>query len=120
MPLWKSAAASGDASADSPSAKSRVPASITVWPGKNLRVAGLGVCSVWISMAGMWSRDQFQSRTKRRRAGDDPAAAREGSDEAEQGQPPFAGPHRLDAGIECRLARDHRPGQLPPAQAVEG
>ena len=48
------AAASGEASAASASAKSRVPASMTVWPGRNLRVAGLGVCSVRISMGAMW------------------------------------------------------------------
>jgi hypothetical protein len=35
-------------------AKSRVPASITCGPGMNLRVAGLGVVSVWISMGAMW------------------------------------------------------------------
>ena len=35
-------------------AKSRVPASITWRPGRNLSVAGLGVASVSISMAGMW------------------------------------------------------------------
>src|SRR5829696_8436210 len=54
-PVEKIAAASGEASASSGVAKSRVPASITRRPGRNLRVAGLGVVSVWISMADMWA-----------------------------------------------------------------
>src|SRR5439155_18297227 len=61
MPLSNSAWASGEASADFASAKSRVPASMTVCPGRNLRVAGLGVCSVRISMAAMWSRRAVSS-----------------------------------------------------------
>jgi hypothetical protein len=51
-----SASASGDASADSRSGKSRVPESITTSPARNLRVVGLGVCSVRISMGAMWPR----------------------------------------------------------------
>src|SRR5687768_6406543 len=55
-PVEKRASASGEASASSGLAKSRVPLSITRSPGRNLRVAGLGVVSVWISMAFMWPR----------------------------------------------------------------
>ena len=44
----------GVASASSASAKSRVPASITACPGRNLSVAGLGVVSVSISMGATW------------------------------------------------------------------
>src|SRR5437764_11281933 len=55
MPLSNKALASGEPSALSESAKSRVPASTTVWPGRNLRVAGFGVCSVRISMGAMWA-----------------------------------------------------------------
>ena len=46
----------------SASGKSRVPASITVWPGRNLRVAGLGVCSVRISICAMWPESPIASR----------------------------------------------------------
>src|SRR5256885_14516803 len=116
--LANSAAASGEASAPSASAKSRVPASITVWPGRNLRVAGLGVCSVWISMSAMWSRGRFQSRTKGRRSGDHPADYGEGESEADQFRPPFAPAHRRRLGVERGLAGDHRPGQAPSLQAV--
>jgi hypothetical protein len=31
-----------------------VPASMTVFSGRNLRVAGFGVCSVRISIRAMW------------------------------------------------------------------
>src|SRR5437588_12695397 len=54
MPLSNSTLASGEASAESASAKSRVPASMTDCPGKNFRVAGFGVCSVRISIPWMW------------------------------------------------------------------
>ena len=42
--------ASGDFEAASAVAKSAVPTSKTVWPGKNLSVAGFGVDSVWINI----------------------------------------------------------------------
>src|SRR3712207_5577334 len=61
-PVEKIASASGEASASSGAAKSRVPWSITIWPGMNLRVAGLGVVSVWISMDGMWAGALVRSR----------------------------------------------------------
>src|SRR5471030_1764883 len=41
--------ANGDAAAVSAPAKSIVPFSITTRPGRNFRVDGLGVCSVWIN-----------------------------------------------------------------------
>src|SRR5471032_3243426 len=41
--------ANGDAAAVSPPAKSIVPLSMTARPGRNFRVDGLGVCSVWIN-----------------------------------------------------------------------
>src|SRR5438309_3925906 len=55
-PVEKIASASGEAPASSAAAKSRVPASITFCPGRNFRVEGLGVVSVWISMRPMWPR----------------------------------------------------------------
>ena len=61
-PNEKSALASGDASASSGLAKSRVPASITARPGRNLSVAGLGVDSVSISMGCMWDADALCAR----------------------------------------------------------
>src|SRR5215210_3234776 len=119
MPLSNSALASGDACALSASAKSRVPASITVCPGRNLRVAGLGVCSVRISISAMWSRDALRSRTKGWRAGDDPADQADRNGQADQRDPPFAPAHRLGNGIEHGTAGDHRLGQLlAPNQPV--
>src|SRR5712672_1171809 len=41
--------ASGDGTAASAVAKSIVPFSMTTRPGRNFRVDGLGVCSVWIN-----------------------------------------------------------------------
>src|SRR5216683_131370 len=41
--------ASGDGAAASADAKSIVPFSMTTRPGRNFRVDGLGVCSVWIN-----------------------------------------------------------------------
>src|SRR5476649_1818583 len=41
--------ANGDAAAVSAPAKSIVPLSMTTRPGRNFRVDGLGVCSVWIN-----------------------------------------------------------------------
>src|SRR6476646_8839030 len=118
MPLSNRALASGDVTALSASAKSRVPASITICPGRNLRVEGLGVCSVRISMRAMWSRDALQSRTKRRSAGDDPAGDREADGEAKQRDPPFARLHRLRAGLDRCPAGDHRQGEPFPTQPV--
>jgi hypothetical protein len=46
-------------------------------------------------MAPMWPSDALQSRTKRRRSGDDPASNAEGDSEADERNPPPAGPHRL-------------------------
>ena len=43
--------ASGEAAAASAVGKSAVPAGITAWPGRNFKVAGFGVDSVWINMA---------------------------------------------------------------------
>src|SRR5690349_3538890 len=44
--------ASGELRALSVSAKSCVPFSMTTRPGRNFRVDGLGVCSVWINKTG--------------------------------------------------------------------
>jgi len=45
-------AASGDRrSASAGSVNSATPSSMTVLPGRNLSVAGFGVCSVWMNMA---------------------------------------------------------------------
>src|SRR3954463_361546 len=116
MTLSNNALASGEATALSASAKSRVPASITVCPGRNLRVAGLGVCSVRISMPAMWRCDRLRSSTERRSPGDDPAGDGEGDREADQRSPPFAGPHRLGARRELGATGDHRHGQLLTAK----
>src|SRR5687768_18149639 len=66
-PVEKIAAASGEASASSGVAKSRTPASITRRPGRNFRVEGLGVVSVWISMERMWAEERRRSRAGRAR-----------------------------------------------------
>src|SRR5438477_1846749 len=118
MPLSNSALASGEASALLASAKSRVPASITLWPGRNLRVAGLGVCSVRISMAAMWPYDANQSRTQGRRAGDDPAGGADADRKADKHYPPFAGPHRLRSRVERGTPGDHRLGELLAAEPI--
>src|SRR5881394_2590741 len=97
------APASGEASALCASAKSRVPASITTWSGRNLRVAGLGVGSVRISISWMWLRNTSRSRTKRRGARDDPAGDREGADQAKQRHPPLPRPHWLRVRVEYGL-----------------
>ena len=47
------ACASGEASASSGEAKSRVPDVMTGCPGRNFRVAGFGVISVSMNMQGM-------------------------------------------------------------------
>src|SRR3546814_11719772 len=57
-PRVKSAVASGEAAASSGLAKSRVPASMTGRPGRNFRVAGLGVDSVSISMRRLGDADR--------------------------------------------------------------
>src|SRR6056297_1795738 len=46
----KTRRASGDFSAPSGLGKSAVPASRTVWPGRNFRAAGSGFASVWLTM----------------------------------------------------------------------
>src|SRR4029453_4829070 len=119
VPLSNKALASGDESADSASAKSRVPASITVWPGRNLRVAGFGVCSVRISTVAMWSCGRLRSSTEWRRSCDHPAADGHGDDQADDRDPPFARSHRLGARTNFGFAGDHRFGQAPPAHPVE-
>src|SRR5262245_36999991 len=48
--------ASGDCAAASLSRMSSVPLASTGRPGRNLSVAGLGVGSVWINMAGSFAR----------------------------------------------------------------
>ena len=79
------------------------PASITVWPGRNLRVAGLGVCSVWISMAAMWRLRAVAIKSReRRRAGDDPASDREGDRQAERR--PTICPARIGTAPGCTSA----------------
>ena len=52
-PVSKIACASGLASAASGLANSRVPCCMTGWPGRNLRLAGLGVVSVSMNMPAM-------------------------------------------------------------------
>src|SRR5690606_2359871 len=49
-PAAKMRRASGDFAAASAVGKSAVPASSTVWPGRNFSVAGFGVDSVWMNM----------------------------------------------------------------------
>src|SRR5581483_5172885 len=124
MPLSNRARASGEASADSASAKSRVPESSTGWPGRNLRVAGLGVCSVRISMALMWAASLRGSRrspvTERRGAGDDPARDSDADRKADQRNPPFAAAHRFGSGLDLSTPGNHRPGELPSAESIIG
>src|SRR3990170_4870216 len=112
MPVANKAEASGEASAESRSAKSRLPASITVSPGRNLRVAGLGVCSVRISMRVMWSPRRTRSSAKRRRSGDDPARDGDCGEQADDGDPAARGPHGLDIRFERSPPGDHRSDQL--------
>src|SRR5688500_5719766 len=100
MPVANKAEASGEASAESRSAKSRLPASITVSPGRNLRVAGLGVCSVRISMGLMWSRRQSRSSAERRRSRDHPPADGQRNEQAGDRDPTASGPHRLDSRLQ--------------------
>src|SRR5690242_9085457 len=124
MPLSNKASASGEATALSASAKSRVPASMTFCPGRNLRVAGLGVCSVRISISAMWAPRRLGSRRRRpaperRRAGDDPASDADRDRKADQRDPPFAAPHRLGPRLEHRTAGDHRLDEMLAAQPVE-
>ena len=45
------AGAVGDRAAEPASGKLAVPVASTSRPGRNLRVAGFGVCSVWMNMA---------------------------------------------------------------------
>src|SRR5438067_5385511 len=118
MPLSNSALASGEASADSASAKSRVPDSMTTCSGRNLRVAGFGVCSVRISMAAMWRLSPLpaRERSERRRSGDDPTGDPEADRKADHRDPPFPGAHRRGAGGKLGAAGDHRLGQLLPAE----
>src|SRR6185369_15170658 len=118
-PLANKAAASGEASALSESGKSRVPASITAWPGRNLRVAGLGVCSVRICMTVMWAGDPVQSRTERRSSGNHPAGDAESNRQADDRDPPFARPHRRGPGVGGHLAGDHRLGKTFAANPIE-
>src|SRR5437868_8958099 len=118
MPLSNSALASGEACALSASAKSRVPESITS-PGRNLRVAGLGVCSVRISISAMWPSAPFRSRTEGRRSSNHPADGADSNAKANQRDPPFSGPHRLAPGVEDGSAGDHRLGQVPAPHSVE-
>src|SRR5690348_1001008 len=122
MPLSNKALASGEASAVSASAKSRVPASMTVWPGRNLRVEGFGVCSVRISMGAMWAAEAVRSRrrpvTEGRSAGNDPAGDADADRKADQRDPPFAGAHWLQPRADLTAAGDHRLGQPAAAQAV--
>src|SRR6516225_1803282 len=47
----KSRSASGDRHAAAASAKCAVPAGATAQPGRNFKVAGFGVCSVWMNIA---------------------------------------------------------------------
>src|SRR3546814_8854525 len=60
-PREKSASASGETSASSGVAKSRVPDSMTWRPGRNLSVAGLGVISVSMSMRSEEHTSELQS-----------------------------------------------------------
>src|SRR5690349_20197742 len=124
MPLSNKALARGDAVALSALAKSRVPPSITVWPGRNLRVAGLGVCSVWINMSAMWAPRRCGSRRRGpaaewRRAGDDPAGDPDPDREADDSDPPFAALHRLHPWMEDCPTRDHRLDEMLAAQAIK-
>src|SRR5687768_8155960 len=86
-PVSNSADASGEDCAVSASGKSRLPASITGCPGRNLRVAGLGVCSVRINMLPMWSCGGAGSSAEGRCAADDPASYRECRQQADDCQP---------------------------------
>ena len=53
--MSKRRAASGDARASLLSVKSAVPSRETGLPGMNFSVAGLGVASVWMNIAGVTS-----------------------------------------------------------------
>src|SRR5665213_2663701 len=61
MPLIaNSRSASGDFAASAGSRRSSVPVSSTVWPGRNFRVAGLGVASVWMNIGRLLRRRRVQ------------------------------------------------------------
>ena len=60
-PRPKIASASELASASSGVAKSRVPDSMTVRPGRNFSVAGFGVDSVWMNMAELRSQSVWNN-----------------------------------------------------------
>src|SRR5688500_14928982 len=107
MPVANSASASGLASAASALGKSRPPDGITVLPGRNLRVAGLGVFSISISMGAMWPSAGGRSTPERRRPRDQPARKADGDRQAEQSRPPAAALHWLDARVGFALAGDH-------------
>src|SRR5437867_8305807 len=92
---------------------------MTVWPGRNLRVAGFGVCSVRISMAGMWRLAPLPARewrSERRYAGDDPAGDAQRDRKADHSHPPFAGAHRLGSQRQLGATGDHRLGELSAAE----
>src|SRR5215469_12241806 len=57
--------ASGDCSASALSRMSRVPSASTVRPGRNFKVAGLGVVSVWMNIAVSWDHRRVQGQRVR-------------------------------------------------------
>src|SRR4051812_7537134 len=92
---------------------------MTGCPGRNLRVAGFGVCSVRISMGAMWPHRALRSSAKGWRAGDHPADHPDRDSQTDQSHPPFAWPHWLDAWIDRGASGDHWLCEVFAAKAVE-
>src|SRR6266851_520761 len=59
-----SRSASGERAADRESVKLAVPDAMTVQPGRNFRVAGFGVCSVWMNIGGSAAHEVRTGRFK--------------------------------------------------------
>src|SRR5438132_4430482 len=55
-----SRSASGERAADRESVKLAVPDAMTAQPGRNFRVAGFGVCSVWMNIGGSAAHEEGQ------------------------------------------------------------
>ena len=55
-----SRSASGERAAERDSVKLAVPDPMTAQPGRNFRVAGFGVCSVWMNIGGSAAHEEGQ------------------------------------------------------------
>src|SRR5271170_492742 len=96
------ALARGDRSAVSRSRASNVPSSITGRPGRNLRVAGLGVASVWMNIAlGSYILDRLADASAQE-------TALERHDRAVIGPPSRANARAHGPRIPCLQAPDKR------------